>query len=404
MTAPTLEDELARVAAREPDIGAWVIRHSDDELRRRVATLPQGPLHGLTLGVKDIIDTSDLGTERGSPIYAGRRTSADAACVALARAAGALVVGKTVTTEFAFLTAAGTANPHDVTRTPGGSSSGSAAAVADEMVRMAFGTQTVGSVIRPAAYCGVFGFKASHQLVPLAGVGALSPSLDTLGWFARDTADISAMLEALAPVTAAADDADPTRPLRIGKYRSHQWDHAAPEAVDALDQAAERLRAAGADVADVDPIVGLANAAEAATMLQMAESSRVLAWERQHHAELLSDLLRRVIESGSEISDDEYRAAQLIGAAARHDFDTAMTESGLDALLTPSAPGEAPAIKTTGDPVFCRVWTFLGAPAMHLPVGSGPNGLPVGAQLIGHRWRDRALVKVGQFAEGALAR
>ncbi|MPY95717.1 MAG: amidase, partial [Acidimicrobiia bacterium] len=256
-----LEEALARIAEREPEVRAWRALHPPEELRARWAEMPAGPLHRVTLGVKDIIDTADLTTERGSPIYAGHRPRADAACVALARAGGALVVGKTVSTEFAYTHPGPTRNPHDPAHTPGGSSSGSAAAVAAGMARVAFGTQTAGSVIRPGSFCGVPAFKATFGLVPLTGVHPLAPSFDTLGWYGRDLDDVAAVLEALAPAAEGAP-ALPTMP-RIGLYRGEDWPAAEPATADALAAAAGALRAAGAEVVEVAPAPPLAGLGEA---------------------------------------------------------------------------------------------------------------------------------------------
>ncbi len=225
-----LEAELTATAAREPVVRAWVARHRDDELRTAAAEAAQrgGALAGWTLGVKDVIDTADLPTGRGSPIYAGRRPGEDAACVALARSAGAVVAGKTATTEFALFTPTITTTPPDPARTPGGSSSGSAAAVAAGMVRAAFGTQTVGSVLRPAAFCGVVGFKGSHGAVPMNGVGTLAPSLDTLGWHTRSVADAATLHAALTGAPPPGPAAGHGGPPRLGLYRSHAWDRYSP--------------------------------------------------------------------------------------------------------------------------------------------------------------------------------
>jgi Asp-tRNA(Asn)/Glu-tRNA(Gln) amidotransferase A subunit family amidase len=392
------EDELTQVARHEPRVRAWVARHSDDNLRSSAGSVPDGPLTGWTLGVKDIIDTSDLPTERGSPIYAGRQTSNDAACVALARRAGALVVGKTATTEFAFVSPTVTTNPHDPDRTPGGSSSGSAAAVAAGMVRSAFGSQTVGSVIRPAAFCGVVGFKPTHQLLALTGISSLAQSLDTLGWFTRSVDDATVMYQAL---TGAQRRVTPTRP-RIGLYRSHQWSAAEPETRDLMDGAARSLSAGGAEIIEIDPLDHLGLVAEAADVIMPYESGRVFAWERQYHWDLISPIMQRLLIRGDAVTIEDYQHAQMLIAEARRAHDLYMAEHRLDALLTPAAPGEAPLLETTGDPIFNRVWTALGVPALHLPVSRGPSGLPLGVQLTGRRWADGDLLASALQAETSL--
>jgi len=350
--------------------------------------------------VKDVIDTADLPTQRGSPIYAGRTTRHDAACVALARRAGALVTGKTATTEFALFTPTVTTNPHDPKRTPGGSSSGSAAAVADRMVRAAFGTQTVGSVIRPAAFCGVVGFKPTHQLVPLTGVATLVPSFDTVGWLTRSVIDASAMLTAM---TGGAPAAEPPPRLRIGRYRSHQWHAAQPELAAVLDDAANRLTDAGADVVDVDPLSHLDGVFEASETVMAYELPRVLGWERQQHEELISPLVRKMLTRSDGVDIGGHQRAQRALAEARRAHEHYLAANSLDGLLTPSAPGEAPPIATTGDSVFNRTWTSLGVPAVHLPTGAGPLGLPVGVQLTGRAWADDDLLAAAARVEAMLA-
>ena len=239
-----LAEELERVQARDSVVRAWAARHSDANIIEAFKVAPEGLLSGWTLGVKDVINTFDLPTERGSPIYRGTQPVSDAACVAGAREAGAVVPGKTVTTEFALFTPNITTNPYDPSRTPGGSSSGSAAAVADRQVRAAFGTQTVGSVIRPAAFCGVVGFKPTRRLVPLSGVATLSHAFDTLGWFTRDVADSTTMFQAMTGAGASPQELN----RKVGRYLSHQWEAAAPETLEAIDSSCAALEAAGVEV------------------------------------------------------------------------------------------------------------------------------------------------------------
>lgn len=393
-----LEAELARTSEREPIVQAWAHRHGDDRLRELATSLPEGPLTGWTLGVKDVIDTADLPTERGSAIYEGRRSGNDATCVSVARQAGALVVGKTTTTEFALVTPTVTTNPHNQAHTPGGSSSGSAAAVADGMVRAAFGTQTVGSVLRPAAYCGVVGYKPTHQLVPVMGVASLAPSFDTVGWFTRSVTDAQTLLSTLAdqPIEPAR------KPRRIGCYRSQQWSAAQPEMAEVLDTAADRLRAAGVEVIDLDPLAHLNKVFSAANTVLFYEIARVFAWERATHPDLVSPLLTKMLAKADGADGPGHGRAQRVLAEARWAHQQFMTARGFDALLTPSAPGEAPPIKTTGDSVFNRVWTSLGVPAVQLPTGVGPLGLPVGVQLTSVAWGDADLLAIANWAETVL--
>lgn len=397
-----LEAALAAIAERDADVRAWVVRHPDDELRARGASLPAGPLSGFTLGVKDIIDTADLPTERGSPIYAGRRPTADAACVALARAAGALVVGKTVTTELAYLQPGPTRNPHHRGHTPGGSSSGSAAAVAAGMARVAFGTQTAGSVIRPGSFCGVVAFKATHGLVPLTGVHPLAPSLDTLGWFGRSVEDVIAVLEAVGP--SASGPVAALGRARIGVYRGEDWPAAEPATVAAVAGAARALAAAGADVVELSPAAGLAGLGEVQRVTMVAEAGRALAWERLTAHDQLSPAMAALLDASGRMTAERYADAQRAAVAGRAAYDALLDEGGFDALLTASAPGEAPAgLSSTGDATFNRVWTLLGVPALTLPGALGPAGLPVGVQLVGRRWADRQLLALGCFAAPVVA-
>ena len=406
-----LDQELDRIAEREPEVRAWAHLAAADTLREAWAAA-RGPLQGFTLGVKDIVDTADLPAERGSPIYAGRRPSTDAACVALARRAGAVILGKTVTTEFAVLTPAATRNPHDLARTPGGSSSGSAAAVADGMVRVAFGSQTAGSVIRPAAFCGVVGFKPTYQAVPLAGVSMLAPSLDTLGWFGRDVADVAALWRVLGPASPDAEPAGALGPAtpaslsgrRIGLYRTHEPERAEPAVHAALDQVATALRALGAEVRELEPLAGAHQLADAAGTIMLAEAARTFAWERTHHDELLSAGLRSLLAQGDVVDAAAYAAAQRAAVAGRHQLEELTAAGSFGLLLTPSAPGEAPTIDSTGDPRFCRIWTMLGVPTLHLPTGSGPAGLPIGVQLVGRRWAEAELLALAAATESALDR
>lgn len=415
-----VEAELAAVAAREPVVRAWTARLGDTQVRLAVqasaAAGIDGPagsrlLAGWSLGVKDVIDTFDFATECGSPIYAGRRPAADAACVALARAAGAVVVGKTATTEFALFNPTVTTNPWDPTRTPGGSSSGSAAAVAAGMVRAAFGTQTVGSVLRPAAFCGVVGYKGSFGLVPMNGVCTLSPSLDTLGWHTRSVADAATLYAALTGGTAltgdqAADGPSPFRggsTPRLGLYRSHVWDKAQPELEPLLVAVTARARAAGAEVVELEPADHLADVVDAGATILAYESARVFAWERARHPDQIEPRIAKLFQRGDRTETARYQQAQQTVAEARVAQHQWLAQHGLDALLTPSSPGEAVAIDTTGDASFNATWSTLGVPAIQIPAARGPRNLPLGIQLAGAPWSDAALLRVASWLEPCLA-
>jgi Asp-tRNA(Asn)/Glu-tRNA(Gln) amidotransferase A subunit family amidase len=400
----TLEAELAVAAEREPTVRAWVHRHDADTLRAAWRDCPEGPLRGFTLGVKDIIDTADLPTECGSPIYRAHRPTADAAPVALARAAGALVTGKTVTTEFAYFSPGPTTNPHDPQRTPGGSSSGSAAAVAAGMVRVAFGTQTAGSVIRPASFCGVIGFKPTFDTVPLNGVHPLAASLDTLGWYGRTIDDVAAVLDALTPPPDGSGDhpGGPPVPPRLGFYPSHDADAAELSTQRELERVAGELRASGIDITEVEPLEAFAELDRAHETIMACEAAAAFAWERSHHADQLSSRLGALMETGRAVTAERYAAAQQRAVAGRAALHHQLDDLQLDGLLTFAAPGEAPiGLGRTGNPVFNRVWTMLRVPCLSLPLAEGPHGLPIGVQLIGRRWQDRHLLAVGRAVAAA---
>jgi amidase len=384
---------LERIDAREPDVHAWA--SIDPELAlARARELDRAPtggaLHGVPIGVKDIIDTADLPTEMGSPIYRGHRPTSDAACVALARAAGAVILGKTVTCEFAGMTPGATANPHDPAHTPGGSSSGSGAAVADFMIPVAFGTQTGGSVLRPAAYCGVFGFKPTFGAFNRKGVYPAAESLDTLGLIARsldDLALLAAILELRRPAPAAALD----RPPRVGLCRTPLWHAALPETVAAVEDAAARLGKAGAPVREVvlpDEFAGLRTAAR--ETINNYERAAAMAYEWNQDRERVSDRLRQRIAIGRAMPRAEYLAALQLAENCRARLPAVFAE--LDVLLAPCVNGEAPrGLGDTGDPGFQAIWTILHVPALTLPTHRGPNGLPIGIQFLGRRNEDEQL-------------
>jgi Asp-tRNA(Asn)/Glu-tRNA(Gln) amidotransferase A subunit family amidase len=399
-----VERALRVVADREPVVRAWAhlspdrARGEAREVDARAASAGAGgpPLRGWVLGVKDVFDTADQPTECGTPIYAGRRPGADAAAVVLLRQAGAVCLGKTVTAELAFFSPGPTTNPHRPTHTPGGSSMGSAAAVATGMADIALGTQTAGSVIRPASFCGVYGFKPTFGSVPVAGVKLVAPSLDTVGWFAREPAALDRVRVALTGRPAAAALA--CAPV-IGVLRTDEWHLCAPESRRAVRRLADAARAHGARVIEVpvpDFLDGLA--AQQPTVMAY-EAARTLAWERRAHGDRLSDGLREILDRGHATDPAEYDRVQArrrqATACLDELFDTA------DALLTPAVVGEAPAgLTTTGDPRFARLWTMLGTPSAAVPVGTGPTGLPVGAQLVGRAGDDGRLLAVLAWLAG----
>jgi len=394
---------LARIEEREATVRAWIHLDPDAVLaqaRELDAGPLRGPLHGLPLGVKDLIDTADMPTAYGSPIYAGHRPRADAACVALARAAGALVLGKTVTTEFAWFYPGTTTNPHNPAHTPGGSSSGSAAAVADCMVPLAFGTQTAGSIIRPASYCGIVGYKPTHGSLPRAGIKPLSDSLDTLGTLTRTVADAALLVSALS-----GRDLMP-KPLqqapRIGVCRTSEWNAAQPETVAAMERTAAALARAGAKLSEIVLPSEFAGITQAQIDIMNYESHASLACERLQHYSALSDKLKQLLANAAQCDAARYDAALALVASCRNRLDEAF--AGVDVLLAPSAPGEAPAgLAATGDPIFCRMWTVLHAPAINLPCAVGPRGLPVGLQFVGRRGDDARALAVADWAHQRIA-
>jgi Asp-tRNA(Asn)/Glu-tRNA(Gln) amidotransferase A subunit family amidase len=396
---------LARIAATDAGVRAWA--HVDhraalDAAAQLDGTLAaaRGPAFGLPLGVKDIIDTEEWPTELGSPIGAGRLPERDAACIARWRAAGGLVLGKTVTTELAFMHPGPTANPWNARHTPGGSSSGSAAAVALGQVPAALGTQTNGSVIRPAAYCGVIGFKPTVGLVPFDGVHVFSETLDTLGTFTRSVADAAIVMHALAP-SIAREVAMP-RPPRLAFIHRFPWTNPVEDG-GALDHAANHLRRAGADIVAVAMPDALDAGRDVLRTIMLAEAARKLSPLQARERSRMSATLNAGLDEGRAISADAYAAA----LAARRAMIAAATSwlAGYDAVMAPPAPSSAPeGLATTGDPSCCTFASLVGFPAIALPIGYGMNGLPVGMQLVGRSGDDGALLGVAAWCESKLPR
>jgi Asp-tRNA(Asn)/Glu-tRNA(Gln) amidotransferase A subunit family amidase len=395
---------LERIGARDDDIKAWVALDPDmalAEARARDRESPRGSLHGVPVGVKDVIDTAQLPTAYGSEIYTGYRPHADAACVAMLREAGGIVLGKTSCTEFATRRPTATVNPHNTEHSPGGSSSGSAAAVADHMVPLAIGTQTGGSVIRPAAYCGVVGYLPSYNAINRAGMKFLSESLDTIGVFARTLGDAALLASVLAG--SPRPRLDPaTRPPRVGFCRTPFWSRADAATVTALQDGVTALKAAGADVTDVELPAPFGGLGDAQQTIMIFEMWRALAHERQVHPDLLSPQIRALLETGRDCTFERYLAAQNLGAACRTAF--AVTFATVDVLIGPSATGEAPhGLADTGDPVFGQMWTVLHAPCVTLPLCRGPAGLPLGLQIVGPMGADNSVLRAAAWIERHLA-
>jgi Asp-tRNA(Asn)/Glu-tRNA(Gln) amidotransferase A subunit family amidase len=393
-----LEACLDRIATREPVIR--VFAHHDPAAAR--ATVPRpGPLCGIPVGVKDVLDTADMPSGYGSPIWTGWQPRADSAPVAWTRAAGGVVIGKTVTTEFATRKPGPTANPVNPGHTPGGSSSGSAAGVADRMFPLAFGTQTAGSIIRPAAFCGVVGYKPTFGMINRVGMKLMSDSLDTVGVLARSVADCAFFAGAVAGRDLGDPDAHPGRAPRIGICQSPSWDLAAPETQALLPRVAAALARAGAVVEARELPAAFDALTTAHPIVMNAESARALGWELATHPDSISEGLRERLAFGLAQTEAALTDAYEVFASAQHAFPAAM--AGLDVLVTPSAPGEAPGgLEWTGDPAFNLIWTSLHVPCVTVPAGTGPNGLPLGIQIVGRGGEDRAVLAWANWIAAAL--
>jgi Asp-tRNA(Asn)/Glu-tRNA(Gln) amidotransferase A subunit family amidase len=411
---------LARIREVEPEVQAWqfldpehalVQARARDQDRREGRAI--GPLHGIPVGIKDIIDTCDMPTEDGTVLHAGRKPLRDAAVVAKLRAAGAVILGKTVTTECATYTPGKTRNPHNAAQTPGGSSSGSAAAVAAGMVPLALGTQTNGSVIRPAAFCGVHGFKPTHGWIPRAGILKLSRALDQVGVFARAVEDVAMVADELVgfdeddPDTrprarmalAAVAAADPPLPPRFAFVKTPVWERSLADTREAFGELVEEL---GESAQACDFPESLAPAWDWHRTVMEAEMAANLDVEWEKGREQLSASLRGQLERGRGITALEYQKALARMRVANETLDPFFDE--FDAILTPPAASTAPGIETTGDPAFCTLWTYCGMPAITLPLMQGANGLPLGVQLIARRGDDARLLRTARWLVSRLAR
>ena len=358
-----------RIASREPEVKAWT------HLAKGGPHPKRGPLFGVPVGVKDIFDTHDMPTAYGSPIYEGHRPRADAAAVAVTRRAGGTIMGKTVTAEFATFVPRETRNPLDLSRTPGGSSSGSAAAVADFMVPLAFGTQTAGSLIRPASYCGIVGYKPTFNAIARAGVKPGADSLDTIGVYGRSVEDVAFFGAALTsrPDLEGAIDRAP----RIGMCRTNEWHRVQPEMRQAFDAARRVL-----DAPEFELPARFKGLRESHTAILWYEIARSLADEFTRYPEKLDPGLRQRCADGFALDARDYVRAQQHGADCRADFAEALGD--YDVLLAPAATGEAPkGLASTGDVAMNVVWTLLHAPCVAVPAGKSPSGMPLGLQVIG---------------------
>ncbi len=404
---------LARIEEVDGAIQAWTFldpEHARAQARAldeaRADGKPMGPLHGIPVGVKDIFDTADMPTEDGTELHAGRRPSRDSTAVALLREAGAVIMGKTVTTEMALFTPGKTRNPHDAERTPGGSSSGSAAAVASGQVPLAIGSQTNGSTIRPASFCGIVGYKPSHGLISRQGVLSLSRTLDHVGVFAGSVADAALLAEVLmrydpndvdmrpqaSPELTRLAAAEPPLPPKLAFLKTPIWDEVDEDTQAAFEELTEML---GDNVEEVELSTLFEEAIAQHRTVQDAEVAVNFAREYERGRDKLSERLVGIIEHGFEIT-----AADYIRAVARIPlFNAALGElyDRYDVIVTPAAPGEAPVGIATGNPIFCTAWTLLGTPAVSLPLLSGNNGLPIGVQLVGQRGQDGRLLRTSRW-------
>lgn len=402
LTAADLTEAcLDRIAAREDTIRAFAWFDAATA-RRAAAGAGTGPLAGIPIGVKDVIDTADMPSQYGSPAWAGHRPRADAACVAAARAAGAVMIGKTVTTEFATRHPGPTANPANPAHTPGGSSSGSAAGVAAGFFPIAFGTQTAGSIVRPAAFCGVVGFKPSYGTLHRAGMKVMSESLDTIGVIARSVADCALAMAAMTGRDYGQPETKATRAPRLALVMGPSSDQAAPETLALMERAAEACRRAGATVTPVTLPGDLDEAYAAHPYVMNMETAESLGWELAHARPQLSEVLRERMDWARAQPVERLIEGRAAFAAARAAFPAAI--EGFDAVLTPSAPGEAPeGLAWTGDPGFNTLWTLLHGPCVTVPAGTGPRGLPLGVQVAGRIGDDAAVLGWAEWVRAALA-
>jgi Asp-tRNA(Asn)/Glu-tRNA(Gln) amidotransferase A subunit family amidase len=394
-----------RIAQREPHVHAWSHLNVESALAnaQKLDSRPfgdMGPLAGLPIGVKDVIDTADLPTRYGSPIYSSHQPANDAYCVSVLRSAGAVIMGKAATAEFAHTAPPTTRNPHNLKHTPGGSSSGSAACVADFMVPAALATQTGGSTIRPAAYCGIVGFKPSFGLINRSGVKPVAESLDCVGLMARDVQDIELLLQILAPGESVPLLNSGIAP-KVGVYLGPHWETLEPACQSMFLKFQQRMEQCGATTQPLANDTCFEHLAQDQRLIMNFEAARALHYEFSRHSTLLSPALYENLTEGWSTSYAAYRSAQDRAQIARNRFSK--VQQSFDLILTPSTQGTAPeGIKNSGTSLLNRSWSLLGVPALNLPIGKAANGLPVGVQLVGAYAQDYRLLAWAGLIQAAV--
>jgi Asp-tRNA(Asn)/Glu-tRNA(Gln) amidotransferase A subunit family amidase len=398
-SAELVNDCLARIEARDPDIHAWAFVDREIALaqaRARDAETRRSVLHGVPIGIKDIFDTYDMPTSHGFRPFKSHRPSADSAVVSLLRRAGLVIIGKCTTTEFATPLPAGVRNPHDFGRSPGVSSSGSAASVADFMTAFALGSQTGGSTILPASFCGVAGFKASLTGIDRGATRHLRPTLDTIGLFARDVGDLALLNSVLTGRQPAKLPKD-VRSFRVGLCHTFNWSQAQPETIDALESASRLLTAAGSAVVDAE-LPAIFNDLESSfQVISTFEGAATMAGDIREHGAEMNQWLQDTQRAAGTITVAQYEKAQLHALACQRELERIFERC--DFLLTPSACGEATSnITGVSNSAFNRIWTLMHGPCVNIPAFKGPHGLPVGVQIVGPVASDAAILAFSEAA------
>ena len=401
-----VESCLQRIEEREDTVGAWQFLSPEQALaaaRRSDQDAFDGPLRGIPVGAKDIFDTVDMPTTYGSPIYEGYCPQADASCVAQIRAAGGVLLGKTVTTEFAFFKPGKTTNPHNPTHTPGGSSSGSAAAVADFMVPLALGSQTVGSTLRPASYCGIVGYKPSFGYIDRTGVRTLAETFDTVGVFSRSVPDAAYFVSIISRRPSLCVDDKPSGSPSVGICQTYEWPAADEDARAVFETAAGLIDKAGGHLSEVTLPEEFRHLTDAQALIADFEAANSAAYELNSRRDSISKSYLERAETGLSYTEKQYDDALSVVTRAQNSFDAVM--EGVDVLLCPSATGQAPeGLDATGNPIFNRLGTALKGPCVNIPGLSGHSGLPVGVQLIGRIKDDRQILATADWMHGILQR